>query len=98
MRGELYVPLKSRGELVGVLILEEKLSQQLYSREEEGLLMTIANQMAISLENARLYDLEKEARSRLEVLHEQRNAFILAISHELKPRIAVLIPHGAPVE
>jgi len=82
--GKLYVPLKSREELVGVLILEEKLSQQLYSREEEGLLMTIANQMAISLENARLYDLEKEARSRLEVLHEQRNAFILAISHELK--------------
>ena len=84
VKGELYVPLKSRGELTGVLILSQKLSQQPYSREEEELLVTITNQMAINLENAYLYDLERQERVRLEALHEQRNEFILAMSHELK--------------
>jgi len=84
VKGELYVPLKSRGELIGVLILSQKLSQQPYSREEEELLVTITNQMAINLENAYLYDLERQGRVRLEALHEQRNEFILAMSHELK--------------
>ena len=84
MKGELYIPLKSRGKLTGVLILGQKLSHQPYRREEEELLVTITNQMAMDLENACLYDLEREGRARLEVLHEQRNEFMLAISHELK--------------
>lgn len=84
MKGELYIPLKSRGKLTGVLILGQKLSHQPYTREEEELLATITNQMAMNLENACLYDLEREGRARLEALHEQRNEFILAMSHELK--------------
>lgn len=82
--GELYVPLKSRGKLTGVLILGQKLSQQPYSGEEERLLAMIANQMATSMENAYLYAIEREERARLEALQEQRNEFLLAISHELK--------------
>jgi len=84
MKGELYIPLKSRGKLTGVLILGQKPSHQPYPREEEELLVTITNQMAMNLENACLYDLEREGRARLEALHEQRNEFILAMSHELK--------------
>jgi len=84
MKGELYIPLKSRGRLTGVLILGQKLSRQPYTREEEKLLATTTNQVAISLENACLYELEREGRARLEALHEQRNQFILAMSHELK--------------
>jgi signal transduction histidine kinase len=84
IEGELYIPLKSRGRLTGVLILGQKLSHQPYTREEEELLATTTNQIAINLENARLYELEREGRARLEALHEQRNQFILAMSHELK--------------
>lgn len=84
IKGELYVPLKCRGKLIGVLILGPKLSHQPYSLEEERLLITIANQMAINLDNAYLYDTEQEKRVQVEALQEQRNEFILAMSHELK--------------
>lgn len=82
--GELYVPLKSQGKLIGIIILGRKISRRPYSLEEERLLVTIANQMAINLENARLYEIEKEERGRVEALQEQRNDFIMAMSHELR--------------
>lgn len=68
LRAELYVPVKTRlGELSGLLILGEKLSQQDYSVEDRRLLSTISSQIAISLENARLYTDAVRARENLEV-------------------------------
>ncbi len=90
IKGELYVPLKSRGELTGVLILGPKLSQQPYSGEEERLLATIASQMATSLENAYLYAAERAQRARLETLQEQRHEFLMAVSHELKTPLTAI--------
>ncbi len=74
---EVFVPLKTKkDELVGLLLLGEKRSQQPYSEEDNRLVLTVASRMAIELENAYLYELEKDERTRLEALHEQRNEFI----------------------
>jgi len=68
LRAEMYVPVKSRsGELSGLLILGEKLSQQDYSVEDRRLLSTFSSQIAVSLENARLYTDAVRARENLEV-------------------------------
>ena len=54
--GKLYVPIETRdGELVGLLVLGEKLSQQSYSDEDGRLLEALSNNLSINLENARLY-------------------------------------------
>ncbi|MBI4186140.1 MAG: GAF domain-containing protein [Chloroflexi bacterium] len=90
VEGCLYVPLMSRGWLIGVLILGEKLSQQPYSRDDENILAMIAGQMATILENAHLYDMEREQRARLEMLQKQRNEFLMSISHELKTPLTSL--------
>jgi signal transduction histidine kinase len=48
------------------------------------LLSAVSTQIATSLENARLYNIEREQRIQLEKLDELRSEFLLAVSHELK--------------
>lgn len=57
---ELFIPLKTKGELVGFIIVGSKRSTQSYTHDDEVTLTTLANQTAIIIENARLYeDLEE---------------------------------------
>ena len=67
MGAKLFVPIKRRkGELSGVLVLGQKLSQQTYSGEDKHLLVALSSQVAITLENARLYSDASRARENLE--------------------------------
>ncbi|HYM79824.1 MAG TPA: GAF domain-containing SpoIIE family protein phosphatase [Candidatus Limnocylindria bacterium] len=50
----LVIPLHSRGETVGALLLGEKLTGTEYSAEDVALLSTLAAQMSVSLQNALL--------------------------------------------
>lgn len=62
--GEIYVPLVSRERLVGLLVVGGRKDRRPYSWEDEKLIMRIAGQMALALENIQLYwaSLEREAR------------------------------------
>ncbi len=92
MGAELYVPIKTRqGQLSGILILGLKLSQQPYSNEERQLLMTLSNQMAMALENARLYDSEKELREMIEAQSVQKTEFLHTVAHELKTPLSAVL-------
>jgi HD-GYP domain-containing protein (c-di-GMP phosphodiesterase class II) len=53
---EILLPLSSNEELIGILALGKKLSSQPYTQNEEMLFSTLANQTAVAVENARLYD------------------------------------------
>jgi PAS domain S-box-containing protein len=52
----LWAPVVSKGELIGVLALGNKISGDMYTAEDLRLLATLASQVAISVENARLYE------------------------------------------
>ncbi|HVN67492.1 MAG TPA: histidine kinase dimerization/phospho-acceptor domain-containing protein, partial [Candidatus Sulfotelmatobacter sp.] len=52
----LWVPIISKNELIGVIALGNKISGDIFSTEDLSLLDTLANQTAVALENARLYD------------------------------------------
>ena len=57
---QLLIPLHTKGELVGFLIVASKRSTQPYTHDDEVILSTLANQTAVVIENARLYeDLEE---------------------------------------
>ena len=56
---ELFVPLITREGLRGIMILGRKLSEQDYSLEECRMLRVVARQMATTLDNARLYELQR---------------------------------------
>jgi HD-GYP domain-containing protein (c-di-GMP phosphodiesterase class II)/uncharacterized membrane protein YhdT len=53
---EIFLPLNSKGELIGILVLGKKLSAQPYTQDEQLIFSTLANQTAVAIENARLYD------------------------------------------
>jgi HD-GYP domain-containing protein (c-di-GMP phosphodiesterase class II) len=53
---QLLIPLKTKGVLVGFIIVGSKRSAQSYSHDDEVTLSTLANQTAVIVENARLYE------------------------------------------
>lgn len=52
----LWVPVVSHHELIGVIALGGKLSGEAFTSEDLGLLYTLASQIAVALDNARLYE------------------------------------------
>jgi signal transduction histidine kinase len=60
---EVSLPLISKGQLVGMLNLGYKFNKDIYSHEDIELLSTLANQTAIAIENARLYEDLKRSKS-----------------------------------
>ncbi len=80
LEADLFVPLKTKkNELVGLFLLGKKLSQQPYSREDERLVLTVANRIAIEVENARLY---RDA-LRVDQELEEKNERLMAQQQEL---------------
>jgi putative nucleotidyltransferase with HDIG domain len=53
---ELFIPLNTKGELVGFIVVGSKRSTQAYTHDDEVTLSTLANQTAVIIENARLYE------------------------------------------
>lgn len=91
-KAQLLVPLKTKEkELVGVLVLSEKLSQQPYSEEDERLVSTVASRMAVELENSRLYTVERTMRGELQKQNEQKTEFLHGVAHELKTPLTAII-------
>lgn len=54
---ELIIPLMSAGELLGLIILGPKLSDQQYSNQDRQILLTLAQQTAVAVNNAQLFSI-----------------------------------------
>jgi signal transduction histidine kinase len=63
LEAEVSVPLISKGQLIGMINLSHKFNRDIYSHEDIELLSTLANQTAVALENARLYEDLKKSKS-----------------------------------
>lgn len=93
---EILIPLKAKGELVGVFALGPKRSEELYSQDDQLTLITLANQTAVTIDNARLHwelqnTLEelKDAHDDLEIRVEERTAELENSNRALLSEIAV---------
>jgi serine phosphatase RsbU (regulator of sigma subunit)/anti-sigma regulatory factor (Ser/Thr protein kinase) len=75
---KLAIPLVSQGELVGLLNLGPRLSEQDYSTDDRGLLNTLATQSAPAVRVAQLVqDQQIQARENERIQHELRVAQII---------------------
>ena len=90
IHGWMAVPLKVKGQILGIIALDGYQVGQ-FSERHAQLAVTYANQVAIALENARLFsDLQAElaARKALILELENKNAelerFTYTVSHDLK--------------
>jgi len=79
----LLVPMESKGKKLGLLFIGTQ-KDYVPSDIELNLLSTIADQMAIAVENASVYEKEKEALKNLIEIDKMKTELISMVSHELR--------------
>jgi len=78
---ELLCPIASRGKLIGILALGRKQAGTLYSQDDVELVVSMASQAGIVIENARMFDSLKKQQLQVERLLTQA---VLAQEEERK--------------
>ncbi len=82
---DLLCPIRSKGKLIGILALGKKQSDSSYSDEEISLLMTMANEAGVAVENARMLDSLKAQQLQVEQLLAQ----VVLAQEEERNRISI---------
>ena len=62
-QAEVCLPLMYMDRLIGFINLGHKFEEQMYYREDLDLLNTLANQLAVAIENANLYENLKKSQT-----------------------------------
>ncbi len=70
MGAKLYIPLKAKGDLVGIFAVGSKMSGEAYSQDDQLTLDTLANQIAAAIENALLFTAETRRRREAETMQK----------------------------
>jgi signal transduction histidine kinase len=90
----LGLPLVSGGHVIGVYLLGRKLSGDIYQRQEMDLLRTLANQAAVAIANARLYEevhsFSQEMEDKVRERTKELRSFVAAVYHELSTPLTAI--------
>ncbi|MGH7930436.1 MAG: ATP-binding protein, partial [Candidatus Binatia bacterium] len=89
---EVSVPIVSKNKLAGILNLGRKGDGQIYSSEDLEFLSTLANQAAIAIDNARLYENLKQSQMTLRRADRLSSLGMLTagLAHEIRnPLVAI---------
>nr|MBC7244593.1 response regulator [Chloroflexota bacterium] len=78
------LPLVVKGERIGVLGLGKGRNKPVFVRSDLELLWVLASQVAIAIQNARLFTRLRSAYEQLKELDQLKSEFISTVSHELR--------------
>jgi signal transduction histidine kinase len=92
MRSFLGVPVMGRNGPMGNLYVTEKIGADEFTEQDEAVATMFAAQVAVAVENARLYEETSRLLSEIRELHTSREQFFATINHEL--RNALTAVHG----
>jgi signal transduction histidine kinase len=97
IRSVLAAPLLAKEELIGAIYVDTRLSAQLFDEGDLALLSAMANQAAVAIQLARLYEhlqtRNRELRDALRELQETQDELIRAEQLSLVGRMAATIIH-----
>lgn len=93
----------SKGDLSGIVLLGAKNDGRIYDKTEQDALQILCNQLAVALENARLYTEMQDSKIRNEIMLDQLVSGVIVASPERKialfnheaQRITDIDEHGA---
>lgn len=87
----LTLPLAVKGEAFGLVEIENWGIEQLYSPDQLNLVLTVANQGAAAIDNARLYEEQIRTAEQLREVDKLKNQFLANMSHELRTPLNSII-------
>jgi PAS domain S-box-containing protein len=87
----LLLPLQMGTGVWGALCLARNLSESPWDSTEMELLLAIANQLAIALNQAELYQQVEKAREAADTANEAKSAFLANMSHELRSPLNAIL-------
>lgn len=100
-RAQLVLPLVFEREVRGLVSLGDKRTNKEYSAEDLRLLGTLADQLALSLENGKLYEETVKAYDEAAALNRRliemdrvKKQFVANICHELRTPVSTIIGYG----
>jgi signal transduction histidine kinase len=100
-RAELILPLVFEREVRGLVSFSGKRPNKEYSAEDLRLLVTLADQLALSLENGKLYEETVKAYDEAAALNRRllemdrvKKQFVANICHELRTPVSTIIGYG----
>lgn len=96
-RSSATAPLKIHNEVHGIIHLASRTPGH-FDEEQRGLLVALAQQMSISMENRQLFENLKASRDELEKASKVKDEFLSVMSHELRTPLAVVMGYAGMVK
>ncbi len=90
----LCAPLLNKGQLIGVLYLENNLITNAFTAMRLNIIRLLSTQMAISIENALIYSKLERAREAAETANRAKTSFLMNMSHELRTPLNAIIGYA----
>ena len=96
-RGLLIVPLLGPDRIVGALVVRRKEPGE-FPQAIVSLMQTFAEQSAIALENARLFNEIAQKSRELEIASQHKSQFVANMSHELRTPLAAILGYAELIQ
>src|SRR5207302_4464758 len=97
LRAALIVPLLSGEGPLGALVLQRRQPGE-FPQTIVSLMQTFADQSAIALENARLFEEIAQKGRELEIASQHKSQFVANMSHELRTPLAAMLGYAELME